>query len=132
MHGTMNVKTEDLLDRKEQFEICSVRLVFRLCSRNTDGCFLLAGRSHDKSFSLFHIGEAATDGLKLFCETGQTDGLEGQSQGAGGVYDEFSAPAISSGVGSSRTEFFVDGNHTKVGAPVVAVRFRHLLRRKLR
>jgi len=85
---------------------------------STDGCFLVAGRSHDKSFALFHIGEAASDGLKLFCETGQTDELEGHSQGAGGVYDEFSAPAISSGVGSSRTQFFVDVNHTKVGAPV--------------
>lgn len=108
---------------KEQTEIFSVRLAVRLYSRNTDGCFLLAGRSHDKSFVLFHIGEAASDGLKLFCETGQTDDLEAQSQGEGGVFDEFSAPAIPSGVGSSRTEFFVDGNHTKVGAPVVAVRF---------
>ena len=96
------------------------------------GYFLLAGLSHDKSFSLFHIGEVASDGLKLFCETGQTDGLEGQSQGAGGVYDEFSAPAVSSGVGSSRTEFFVDGNHTKVGVTVVAVRFCHLFRWKAR
>lgn len=120
------------MDRKEQFEVCSERLVVRPYSRSTDGCFLLAGRSHDKSFSLFRIGESASDGLKLFCETGQTDGLEAQSQGAGGVYDEFGAPAISSGVGSSRTEFFVDGNHTKVGAPVVAVRFCILFRGKLR
>ena len=111
------------MDRKEQFEICSMHLIVRLYNRSTGGCFLLAGRSHDKSFALFHIGETASDGLKLFCETGQTDGLEVQSQGAGGVYDEFSAPGISSGVGSSRTEFFADGNHTKVGALVAAVRF---------
>ena len=120
------------MDRKEQSEIWSVCLAVRLYGRSTDGCFLLAGRSHDKSFSLFHIGEAASDGLKLFCETGQTDGLEARSQGAGGVYDEFSAPAVSSGVGSSRTKFFVDGNHTKVGAPMVAVRFWLLFRGKLR
>jgi hypothetical protein len=100
--------------------------------RSIDSCFLLSGRSHDKSFSLFHVGETASDGLKLFCETGQSDGLEGQSQGEGGVHDEFNAPAISSGVGSSRTEFFVDGNHTKVGAPVVAVRFCGLFRGKMR
>jgi hypothetical protein len=105
------------LYRKEQFEFCSVRLVIWLCSRSTDGYFLLSGRSHNKSFSLFHVGETASDGFKLFCETGQSDGLEAQSQGEGGVYDEFNGPAISSGVGSSRTEFFVDGNHTKVGAP---------------
>lgn len=89
------------------------------CSKGSDRCFLLAGRSHNKSFSLFRIGETASDGLKTFCETGQSDGLDGQSQGEGGVYDEFSAPSVSSGVGSSRTEFFVNGNHTKVGAEVV-------------
>ena len=120
------------MDRKDQFAICSMRPSVRLYSRSTDGCFLVAGRSHDKSFALFHIGEAASDGLKLFCETGQTDDLEGQSQVAGGVYDGFSAPAISSGVGSSRTQFFVDGNHTKVGAPVVAVRFCGMFRGKMR
>lgn len=119
------------MDRKESFEICSVRPCVRPYGRNTDGCFLVAGRSHNKSFALFHIGEAASDGLKLFSETGQTDSLEAQSQGAGGVYDEFSAPPISSGVGSSRTQFFVDGNHTKVGAPVVAVRFCGMFWRKI-
>ena len=92
-----------------------------LCSPSSDGCFLLAGRSHDKSYSLFRIGEVASDGLKLFCESGQSDGLEAQRQGEGGVYDEFNAPAISSGVGTSRTEFFMDGNHTKVGVPLVSV-----------
>lgn len=79
-----------------------------------DCCLLLVGRSHDESFSLFRIGESASDGLKAFCETGQTDGLEAQSQGEGGVFDEFNGPSISSGRGVSRTEFFVDGNHTKV------------------
>jgi hypothetical protein len=50
----------------------------------------------------------------MFCEKGQSDGLEALSQGEGGVFDEFNGPAISTGQGSSQTEFFVDGNHTEV------------------
>jgi hypothetical protein len=84
----------------------------RIC--NNDCRSLLPGRSHDKSYSLFRVGDTASDGLKLFCETGQSDGLEAQSQGDGGVFDEFNGRAISSGQGTSRTEFFVDGNHTQV------------------
>jgi hypothetical protein len=91
---------------------------------NNDCCLFLSGRSHDKSFFLFRIGDIASDGLKTFCETGQSDGLEAQSQGEGGVFDEFNGPAISSGQGSSRTEFFVDGNHTQVSiAATLEVRF---------
>jgi hypothetical protein len=37
------------------------------------------------------------------------------------VYDEFNGPPISTGRGSSRTEFFVDGNHTKVNEYDIAV-----------
>ncbi|PNF21095.1 hypothetical protein B7P43_G05541 [Cryptotermes secundus] len=78
----------------------------------------LIGRSHDRSFSLFRIGDTASDGFKTFCETGQSDGLDAQSQGEGGVFDEFNGPAISSGQGTSLTEFFVDGNHTQVSIAV--------------
>jgi hypothetical protein len=85
---------------------------WRTC--NCDCLLLLSGRSHNKFFSLFRVGGTASDGLKTFCETGQSDGLEAQSQGEGGVFDEFNGPAISSGQGSSRTEFFADGNHTQV------------------
>ena len=52
--------------------------------------------------------------MKMFSETGQTDGLEEQSQGEGGVFDEFNGPSIPAGQGRSDTEFFMDGNHTKV------------------
>lgn len=40
--------------------------------------------------------------------------LEQQSQGEDGVYDEFNAPPITSGVGRTEAEFFVDGNHSRV------------------
>lgn len=81
---------------------------------NNDYRLLISGRSHNKFFSLFRVGGTASDGLKTFCETGQSGGLQAQSQGEGGVFDEFNGPAISSGQGSSRTEFFMDGNHTQV------------------
>jgi hypothetical protein len=52
--------------------------------------------------------------VKAFAETGRTDVLEEQSQGEGGVYDEFNAPPISTGGGRTEAEFFVDGNHSRV------------------
>ncbi|VEN36281.1 unnamed protein product, partial [Callosobruchus maculatus] len=72
------------------------------------------GRSHDKSFKLFRLGERSSAGVKLFTETGRADILEEQSQGEGGVYDEFNAPPLSQGVGRTEAEFFVDGNHSRV------------------
>lgn len=75
---------------------------------------LLAGRSHDKSFVLYRIGSRATPAIKAFAETGHTDALEDQSQGVGGVYDEFIGPPVKTGAGRTEAEFFVDGNHSRV------------------
>lgn len=72
------------------------------------------GRSHDKLFKLFRLGERSSLGMKEFAETGRSDTLEQQTQGQGGVFDEFNAPPIPSGVGRTEAEFFVDGNHSKV------------------
>lgn len=72
------------------------------------------GRSHDKSFTLFRLGKKSSPGVKAFAETGRSDMLEEQSQGEGGIYDEFNAPPILSGVGRTEAEFFVDGNHSRV------------------
>ncbi|XP_022909736.1 spondin-1 [Onthophagus taurus] len=72
------------------------------------------GRSHDKSFTLFKLGQKSSPGVKAFAETGRSDLLEEQSQGEGGIYDEFNAPPIATGVGRTEAEFFVDGNHSKV------------------
>ncbi|CAG9772881.1 unnamed protein product [Ceutorhynchus assimilis] len=76
--------------------------------------FLVSGRSHDKSFILFRLGKKSSAGVKSFAETGRSDILEQQSQGEGGIYDEFNAPPINSGVGRTEAEFFVDGNHSRV------------------
>ncbi|XP_066996065.1 spondin-2 [Anabrus simplex] len=74
----------------------------------------LVGRSHDRSFSLFRVGEFASDGLQTFAESGKSDGLEALSQAEAGVFDEFGAPPIATGQGQTEAEFFTDGNHTKV------------------
>lgn len=74
----------------------------------------ISGRSHDKSFTLFRLKTKSSAGVKAFAETGRTDVLEEQSQGEGGIYDEFNAPPIASGVGRTEAEFFVDGNHSRV------------------
>ncbi|GJQ82557.1 hypothetical protein Trydic_g13012 [Trypoxylus dichotomus] len=75
---------------------------------------MVAGRSHDKSFTLFRLGQRSSIGVKAFAESGRSDLLEQQSQGEGGIYDEFNAPPITSGVGRTEAEFFVDGNHSRV------------------
>ncbi|XP_021913714.1 uncharacterized protein LOC110826907 [Zootermopsis nevadensis] len=102
-----------------------------ICSRRTNGPLakevshnplkiqppnveLYGGRSHNKSFVLFRLGTRASNGVKTFAETGRTDVLEEQTQGEGGVYDEFNAPPISTGSGRTEAEFFVDGNHSRV------------------
>jgi len=79
-----------------------------------NGVCVCAGRSHNKSFVLFRLGTRASSGVKTFAETGRTDVLEEQTQGEGGVYDEFNAPPISTGAGRTEAEFFVDGNHSRV------------------
>nr|CAH0098285.1 unnamed protein product [Daphnia galeata] len=74
----------------------------------------LVGRSHNKSYTLYRLNQKATEGLKLFAENGRSDYLDTQSQGEGGIYDEFNAPPITSGEGKTEAEFFVDGNHSRV------------------
>ena len=72
------------------------------------------GRSHDSNFELFRLGKKASKGLKIFAETGKTDILEELSQGEDGIYDEFTASPIATGSGRTESEFFVDGNHSRV------------------
>ncbi|XP_022251715.1 spondin-2-like [Limulus polyphemus] len=73
------------------------------------------GCAHNDYFSLWTLGGVASDGLKMFVETGTSDDLiDGHSQGKEGVLDVFSAPAISTGVGETEVNVFLDGNHTKV------------------
>lgn len=78
-------------------------------------CFILnnifPGHTHDGSFNLFSIGGVTSSGLKMFVETGQTNGLELES--TNGAFD-FVAPAILSGRGYSEANIFVDADHSLV------------------
>lgn len=75
---------------------------------------LFIGRSHDSNYTLFRLGHSSSDGFKEFTETGRSDALDAQSQGEGGIFDEFNAPAVTSGEGKTEAEFFVDSTHSKV------------------
>ena len=77
-------------------------------------CLYFSGRSHDKSYQLFKVGQPSSAGMKQFSEQGGTDILDEESQGEGGIFDEFNAPPITEGVGQTEAEFFVDGNHSRV------------------
>lgn len=74
----------------------------------------LIGRSHNDSYELFRVGEPVSPGLKNFAEQGDTNLLDQESQGEGGIFDEFNAPPITEGTGQTEAEFFIDGNHSMV------------------
>ncbi|CAF4850705.1 unnamed protein product [Pieris macdunnoughi] len=68
------------------------------------------GVSHSRSYVLFHLGRRVSPAIKQFAETGRLDTL-GSSPG---TLDVFGAPSIGQGAGRSESEFFVDGNHSRV------------------
>ncbi|XP_013791332.1 spondin-2-like [Limulus polyphemus] len=73
------------------------------------------GCTHNQSFRLWKLGDLASEGLKLFAETGNSNNLvDHLSQGRGGIFDVFSAPAVFTGVGTTEGTVFLDGNHSKV------------------
>ncbi|CAG7830855.1 unnamed protein product [Allacma fusca] len=75
----------------------------------------LIGRSHASPLQNFYeLDKVASEGMKIFAETGASDVLDELSQGEGGIFDEFNAPPIPQGVGRTEAEFFVDGNHSRV------------------
>jgi len=74
----------------------------------------MIGRSHDPEYRLFGIGHSSSQGFKEFAEKGRSDTLDAQSQGEGGIFDEFSGPPVPTGEGRTEAEFFVDSNHSMV------------------
>ncbi|XP_039283369.1 spondin-2 [Nilaparvata lugens] len=75
----------------------------------------LIGRSHDASYWLWRVGRRASPGVKELAETGVAEALDAaEAQGDAGVLDAFLAPPIAQGAGRTETQFFVDGNHTRV------------------
>ncbi len=75
---------------------------------------LFSGRSHDSNYKLFSVGETVTPAVKEFTETGNSNILDGETQGRNGILDIFYAPAIGEGVGQATTKFYADGRYSKV------------------
>ena len=75
---------------------------------------VVVGRSHAAEYALFRAGRPASEGFREFAESGRSDSLDAQSQGEGGIFDEFNAPAVTHGSGRTEAEFFVDSNHSRV------------------
>lgn len=73
---------------------------------------LVAGRTHDTTYNLFKVGHLASAAVKQFVETSRGDLLTETRQSS--VFDEFVLPPINSGAGRSESQFFVDGNHSRV------------------
>ena len=63
---------------------------------------------------LYRTGEEASSALKMFAEVGDASGLETTAQGDPGILDQFVAPKVLRGEGSTQTQVFVDGTHSKV------------------
>nr|CAD7404239.1 unnamed protein product [Timema poppensis] len=74
------------------------------------------GRSHAPSYQLFRVGQTASEGLRLFAETGRSHLLE--LENGIGVLDQFSGSPVPSGLGTSSTRFFVDSAHSRLSAVV--------------
>ncbi|CAH1286808.1 unnamed protein product [Chrysodeixis includens] len=72
------------------------------------------GQSHSVNFSLFHVGDVAKPSVRAFSQYGKIDDLVKEGDEDLLVYDQFSAPAIGKGTGSTENMVFVDGGHSLV------------------
>ena len=69
--------------------------------------------THNSSVYLYREGQEASPALRLFAELGDASALESTAQGDQGILDQFVAPKVP-GEGSTHTQVFVDGTHSKV------------------
>jgi len=87
--------------------------------------FLFLGRSHSRDYTMFREGTPASESVRMFAKTGRSDKLddgggEGLNGGSGGgavedkVLNTFVAPSVSTGAAWTQSQFFVDGNHSRV------------------
>jgi len=83
------------------------------------------GRSHSRDYTMFREGTPASESVRMFAKTGRSDKLddgggEGLNGGSGGgavedkVLNTFVAPSVSTGAAWTQSQFFVDGNHSRV------------------
>nr|XP_012136222.1 PREDICTED: uncharacterized protein LOC100877354 isoform X2 [Megachile rotundata] len=73
----------------------------------------LIGRTHDSTYTLYRLGERLSTGVRLYVETGRTDGLDADGDSPNSLHS-FTGPPVPQGEGSSIARAFLDGNHTLI------------------
>ncbi|CAH1726796.1 spondin-2 isoform X1 [Aphis gossypii] len=85
----------------------------------------VVGRSHSRGYTMFREGTPASESVRMFAKTGRSDKLDdgsGESfngRNGGGdaedtILNTFVAPSVSTGAAWTQSQFFVDGNHSRV------------------
>lgn len=82
-------------------------------SCNKGSICLVAGRTHDSTYTLYRLGERLSTGARLYVETGRADGLDADGDSPNSLHS-FTGPPIPQGEGTSITRAFLDGNHTLI------------------
>ena len=72
------------------------------------------GYTHDSNFSLFQLSTLASEGMKMFAETADSNGIE-QEHSKDAFLDTILLPGIPTGEGSTGNHIFIDGMNSKVG-----------------
>ncbi|OAD58111.1 Spondin-2 [Eufriesea mexicana] len=70
-------------------------------------------RTHDSTYTLYRLGERLSTGLRLYVETGRTDGLDADGDSPNSLHS-FTGPPVPQGEGTSVARAFLDGNHTLI------------------
>ena len=68
-----------------------------------------AHATHNSRAHLYRTGEEANPAIKMFSEVGDGAGLETTAQSYPDILDQFVAPKVPRGEGSTQTQVFVDG-----------------------
>lgn len=72
-----------------------------------------AGRTHDSAYTLYRLGERLSSGVRLYVETGRTDGMDADGDSPSTLHS-FTGPPVPQGEGTSVARAFLDGNHTLI------------------
>ncbi|KAK9298664.1 hypothetical protein QLX08_008084 [Tetragonisca angustula] len=73
----------------------------------------LIGRTHDSTYTLYRLGERLSSGVRLYVETGRTDGMDADGDSPSSLHS-FTGPPVPQGEGTSIARAFLDGNHTLI------------------
>lgn len=84
-----------------------------MTNSSTRFILFVAGRTHDSTYTLYRLGERLSTGVRLYVETGRTDGLDADGDSPSSLHS-FTGPPVPQGEGSSIARAFLDGNHTLI------------------